>query len=1501
MKKLKTFLLTLCLFMPLCFAGCENIGKKTLSTPSNLTIEANGIISFDMVEDAEYYTIMIDNISVNVFPNADENNKIQRVNNTLIYDASKIFVVGESYDVKVIAKADKKSSSFTNIVSYTHAINIDKATNLTFNGTVLSWDSVEHANFYTVKVITPNDNITNDSPNSVASSDLIEYRFSTNRFDFSSLITSAGEYKFYINAVSLENNRLESGYTNKAVYVNNINLKTPINSGVYKITEYDAKTQTMVDNFHLLTIVDDYTNAINLKVNEYNATAYIDGSYTNIKYNEEYANSNVIDINLSGLFANSIDGGLNSFTNFDVSAQAIYKTSTDRNFYTNSAYTSLISVQNLGEIARPNVSLSKEQNSTNYQLSWEVENTENISGFAIYLATSTGVEIISVDANTSSFVMPAEFISASVQAIGKGNYISSKLSNQATVLTNKLNASINCGVDNNYLSWNVVSDAKYIAELDNKVYLLDNSDEVLGKIRLDIKDRTKAIEHFAITIIKGNYAPLKFEFDESSIKKQLSSPFGLTFSTDSLYVLNFYGSENAIGYYVYLNNTKIQKLFTSTTINLSNYLTGGAEYTVKVEAVADKYSIFSNSEKSVGKSIMHQQNLSTPTFGEQPVIKTTEDNVDKYTLKFNGVAGASSYEVLVNYNSIACTGYGVGEHELDITSLILGAGKYTIMVRALPSVDSTTTKPSSYGVAEFEIKKQLESVKNVKVTENQGKYTLSFETQENAEEYRVRIIKVGDSGYENYLANLQTPLPNPFTVYGSCNISDYVVNGGKYLIYVTAVAGENSYYIDSDETNSFTELNKLTTLDLPTDLSYSDTSNTEYYVKWLGDEHADYFVVNVVDPNNIEHEFTVLNVTSNQVSVNDVIYIKCNINSSISIQGLYRVKIKAMVDGTSVNSFAYTNSAYCNSDEFIYQIATNTSFARAKVSMYGKTYNYSISDVEELKNVLWYNYLYEIDSQYQLRIKIETQEGVSINDTLKAYGENYSFNQDADWLEVVACDENGVIQRQPYEILTVLCSKLLNMYPELHALTDLKVNTMSGTSDKFKIYYKNALNGEKVDKTGEDYNSFANDYVLHYDYLDSVARRSSGSAFAIDSNSKVMYVTTTEQLLHAVQYGYRPVFVGDSSTAETVYKNAKSVLLSIINGNMNDLEKADAIFNWLNYAINLNFKSTYYTDKDTVANGLTDASKFGNRSDYYLESVFLNIKTIAEGGWDGEFYLGNKAGTSDSYSKAFTLLCAIEGIETRKINAYFSSEENEEISTRHSYNIVNIDGSWYAVDLMFSDLSSLDLIYAKSTGSHRFFMVNYESLSSFNDLYHTTNNIKITTNTNDPNLDLYACDKTYEYLKNSTLRIKSNEVRDFVNAVNSNDLNYSKQYNKEESYHQYNFTQYKEDSIHMFIINNFVYAYNSMFQNNVDKITIEFNYKSTHYSKPVIDINTILQNFNNQIKDKVEKDGETIYLKDLQLDSTIIEMHKDYTGQFDENDDPVTVDTYTYILTLRLS
>ena len=65
MKFFKSLIIALCCIFPIILSGCENEDISSLSTPENLSV-ANGIIAFDVVDDADYYSISINDRVFNV-------------------------------------------------------------------------------------------------------------------------------------------------------------------------------------------------------------------------------------------------------------------------------------------------------------------------------------------------------------------------------------------------------------------------------------------------------------------------------------------------------------------------------------------------------------------------------------------------------------------------------------------------------------------------------------------------------------------------------------------------------------------------------------------------------------------------------------------------------------------------------------------------------------------------------------------------------------------------------------------------------------------------------------------------------------------------------------------------------------------------------------------------------------------------------------------------------------------------------------------------------------------------------------------------------------------------------------------------------------------------------------------------------------------------------------------------------------------------------------------
>ena len=1427
MKKFYVFLI--CLIVPAFFVACANSNKQTLATPSIVVIKG-GTIVFNPVADAEYYTISINDTEISL--NVNHSNFVEIVDNQINYDASKIFVVGDSYSVKIRANAEKKvSSEFSQAFSYKHNGSIKKPTNIKINATTLTWDVVENADYYIVKIITPNDNIildkngnvlSQDDSESIAKADLTEYAFNTNNFDFSSLLTTAGTYKFYVcSVINDDTTYVESSYSSKVIYSHQVTLSTPANGQVYKVN----------GDLHLLTAFDFNANAISISCDSLEKTTEINSSDQSITI----INDNLIDVNLNQYFESFIAASklnLDEIKQFSFTTQSIYLSNiVENSFYVNSNVSDSIIFENTHKLTAPTISLEYSQANQSYIATWKTNEMNYVGQFKLLVATSSELKEYTLDANITSLLLTDDFVAVAVQAVGYGNYLSSNLSDFVAnpEITNNL-STISCNLSNNILTWNPTQDAFYIVELNGKYTVLSESSFTIPSDEITSNDYS-----IKITAIKENHKPTTKVVNLEYTAKLATPTIGYSqgFNSSKLYELTFSGVNNAFGYYIYIKSktttefSQINTLYTSTTIDLSKYICSAGEYTdyeVKIQAVADIHSIYSNSDLSTSVSVSHIKVLESPEFYKLndttiPVSKQTTGGATKYILKFYGIENAGSYEILINYNKltvpIKSVDY-VGLYEVDISAYMVAANNYEIKVRAIPSDSSFNVKESEYSVANYALTKQLSMVENIQVNENDGIYTLSFDPIDNAEAYRIRIVKENDSSYLEYLNNLG--LSNNFVVTQSTDVTEYVKQQGVYYFYVTALAPtENSYYADASESTTYGEVSKLTTLNSPKNIEFVNSSKDSYLLNWTGDENADYYLVKITDPNNISYTFKVYSSTST------------NINKYITIQGTYNVSIYSMVNAVGTNSKEYSSSPATTSTTH-YTYKTEKDFLRYSIYMYGESYDFAVDNIDDLKNLLWYHYLYEMNSNgLSILINPQLNDDKTYTSTLREAiinlatnahnSHTYYFNEDEQWLALT-----GESTKTDNELFSYLCKKLLAVYPEFNVLQSFSLSHTSG-SYMFNLTYSNALNVEKTDGPST---MFANtNYGNDYSYIDLSSRKSSTGVFKIDAREE-MLVTTTEQLLQAVQHNRKPKFVGDCHVAETVYNNAKLVLSAIVTNNMSDLEKVTTIFDWLEYGFDLSY---YYIDGANYISGsveISDVSTYGLYSQYYLEGIFENITMLN----NGNIQIENNLATSQSYSKAFALLCAIEGIDATVINGtyeYYDTHTKTTATANHVWNKVYIDvdqsgKNWYVVDLTFSDnrvnFNYLDNGYGIS--SHTYFLTR-DSLSELNlnvkdESYIISSEYETSRN----------CETNYNFYENTSFGLTYNQISNTIldfesDTITCSDFVYSKEFNPDESYQKYaKTTGYGE--LQSFLLNSMIYAEYMADLNSSNKCVFEFKF-----------------------------------------------------------------------------
>lgn len=211
----------------------------------------------------------------------------------------------------------------------------------------------------------------------------------------------------------------------------------------------------------------------------------------------------------------------------------------------------------------------------------------------------------------------------------------------------------------------------------------------------------------------------------------------------------------------------------------------------------------------------------------------------------------------------------------------------------------------------------------------------------------------------------------------------------------------------------------------------------------------------------------------------------------------------------------------------------------------------------------------------------------------------------------------------------------------------------------------------------------------HYD--DNVKKERN---FYIDSVKETMSVSTSNMLYKAVAWGYKPVFMGSQAeNLKQIYDNAKDALSYIVSDEMSEYEKVHAIYDYIIYNVRYDHDCANAEDKYVSGNlSLNEKMKYYG---YYLEGIFLN-----------KFYKKDMHAVCDGKSKAFVLMCGIEGIAAVRISGKASSDGKN--FGGHAWNKVLLDlngtgdKEWYFVDTTWGDVGD----DSKEFLSHAYFLLS---------------------------------------------------------------------------------------------------------------------------------------------------------------------------------------------------
>lgn len=206
--------------------------------------------------------------------------------------------------------------------------------------------------------------------------------------------------------------------------------------------------------------------------------------------------------------------------------------------------------------------------------------------------------------------------------------------------------------------------------------------------------------------------------------------------------------------------------------------------------------------------------------------------------------------------------------------------------------------------------------------------------------------------------------------------------------------------------------------------------------------------------------------------------------------------------------------------------------------------------------------------------------------------------------------------------------------------------------------------------------------------------------FYIDSVKETMSVSTSNMLYKAVTWGYQPVFMGSQAeNLKQIYDNAKDALSYIVSDEMSEYEKVHAIYDYIIYNVRYDHDCANAEDKYVSGNlSLNEKMKYYG---YYLEGIFLN-----------KFYKKDMHAVCDGKSKAFVLMCGIEGITAVRISGEASSDGKN--FGGHAWNKVLLDlngtgdKEWYFVDTTWGDVGD----DSKEFLSHAYFLLSDDEVKN---------------------------------------------------------------------------------------------------------------------------------------------------------------------------------------------
>lgn len=605
-----------------------------------------------------------------------------------------------------------------------------------------------------------------------------------------------------------------------------------------------------------------------------------------------------------------------------------------------------------------------------------------------------------------------------------------------------------------------------------------------------------------------------------------------------------------------------------------------------------------------------------------------------------------------------------------------------------------------------------------------------------------------------------------YTTDSSLDIAKYIEDGGTYTAKVKAYS-KSLFYNDSEFSEEFSFVVPETKLNKPTNLTL-DTSNHKYIISWNSVSHASFYIIKLY------------NQTTHDITYQTTTHTNCDFTSSITKGGEYTVTIRAYAenletyapsiysDGIDFESVGYldTPSATISGTTLSWASVPGAS-SYVVATTEGKTYtttatsvNLSTTSLLSSNNITPLfvqaisNNTYNYDSAYSDGVVYYDSTAKSSISAVELEYMNNSFDLCAD----NTAELQNIVFYAMYYRLTNL--KFCSTYLSNSAVNEAVRTQLANYNEIMSISYGTPINGEGVVTLNLTFahpntptlvatGSVAvtqknNIQPIHYT---DTPRDDDFEDFLINNRTKSLVVFNSDQLYVALQNGYKPVFTSTNSPARSVYERGKEVLRQIIDDSMTELQKLNAIYDWLSYTVKYDYNLLNLTEQLESANPNTAQATLSKYDGFYIEGVMFD---------DGQ-------AVCDGISKTFVMLASIENITTYKVSGTANGGN-------HAWNKVALDlvgeddiKEWYTIDVTWGDMTQKDGNNYTEYLARTYYLVT-DAMISNNSHYETNPN----TDTSETMFNYYANTVVTDGVLSTNLYIESASQLATLKAIMQN-------------------------------------------------------------------------------------------------------------------------------------